>query len=147
MSDIPVYSGLFTSAFLAATLLPAVSEAVLAGLLLDRPSDAVLLVAIASAGNVLGAMVNWVLGRFFSELRYKKWFPISPDKFDKAIGWYERWGYWSLLMAWAPIIGDPLTVIAGVLRCRLVVFIFFVTIGKTLRYILVAATTLHWMGL
>ncbi len=141
-----VYGGLFTSAFLAATMLPVVSEAVLAGLLVDRADQVWALVATATAGNVFGAMLNWLLGRFFSELRHKKWFPISEAHYDRAIGWYQRFGYWSLLLAWAPFIGDPLTVVAGVLRCHIVPFVIFVTVGKLARYIAIAAITLHWTG-
>lgn len=145
MADFAVLGGLFTSAFLAATMLPVVSEAVLAGLLIDRADQVWLLVAVASAGNILGAMVNWVLGRFFSDLRDRKWFPVSAKQYDRAVAWYQRWGYWSLLLAWAPFIGDPLTVIAGVLRCKLLPFVVFVTIGKVARYAAVAAITLNWI--
>lgn len=146
MDDAYVYFGLLTSAFLAATMLPAVSEAVLAGLLIDRTNQVWALVLTATLGNVLGAVLNWVLGRFFSELRHARWFPVSERRYEQAIQWYQRWGYWSLLLAWAPIIGDPLTIIAGALRVGLVPFLVFVTTGKLVRYILIAAATLHWIG-
>ncbi len=143
----PAISGLFASAFIAATLFPAASEALLVTLLLDDPGRAWLLVLVASAGNVLGSVLNWAFGRFLIRFQGRKWFPVSKQGLARATGWYQKWGYWSLLLAWVPLIGDPLTVAAGVLRCRLWIFVVLVTIGKAGRYILIAATTLHWMGL
>ncbi len=140
-------SGLFTSALVAATLFPAASEAVLVGLLLNDPDRAWLFVTVASIGNVLGSVVNWALGRFFVHFQDRKWFPVPEKALTRATYWYQRWGYWSLLLAWTPIIGDPITVAAGVLRCKFWIFLGIVTISKTGRYLVLAATTLHWMGL
>jgi membrane protein YqaA with SNARE-associated domain len=67
---------------------------------------------------------------------------VKPEAMAKAEGWYRRWGYWSLLLSWAPIMGDPLTVIAGVMREPLPVFLLLVTIAKTGRYIVLAYLTL-----
>ena len=75
-----------------------------------------LLVAVATAGNVLGSVVNWALGRFFAHFADRPWFPVSAAAFERATAWYGRFGVWSLLLAWLPVIGDPLTVAAGVLR-------------------------------
>lgn len=143
---LPALSGLFASAFIAATLFPAASEALLVKLLIDAPDHAGLFVFVASVGNVLGSIMNWVLGRFLIRFQDRKWFPVSKPALARATGWYQKWGYWSLLLAWVPIIGDPLTIAAGVLRCRFWVFVVLVTIGKTGRYLVLAATTLHWMG-
>ena len=142
MLEAAPYAGLFLSAFLAATILPMQSEAVLVGLLLTKHSP-VALVAIASVGNVLGSIVNWMLGRGIERFRDRPWFPIDQQSFDRAQAWYQKYGKWSLLLSWAPIIGDPLTLMAGVLRERLSIFVLLVSIAKTARYVALAALTLN----
>lgn len=142
MDAVLTLSGLFAIAFVAATILPAQSEAALVGLLVAGTHSPVLLVAVASLGNVLGAVVNWALGRGVERFRDRKWFPVSPSSLDRATGWYRKWGRGSLLLSWAPIGGDALTVAAGVLREPLWSFVVLVTIAKTARYIVLAAATL-----
>jgi membrane protein YqaA with SNARE-associated domain len=139
MAELGLYAGLFLVAFLAATILPAQSELGLAGLVMSGNHSVVLLVAVASVGNILGAVVNWGLGRGIERFAGRRWFPVTPDRLDRAAGWYGRFGRWSLLLSWAPIIGDPLTVAAGVLREPLASFLALVAIAKTGRYIAVAA--------
>ena len=146
MDDVALLGGLFAIAFAAATILPAQSEAVLVGLLAAGTHSPLLLVAVASAGNVLGAVVNWALGRGVERFRGRSWFPVRPDSLDRATVWYRRWGRWSLLLSWTPIMGDALTVAAGVLREPLWSFILLVTVAKTARYIVVAAATLGVMA-
>ncbi len=146
MGSFAALGGLFMSAFLAATVLPGSSEALLAGLLLAGREDPALLVAVATVGNVLGSVVNWVCGRFLSVYKGRRWFPVSPRRFDQAVGWFKRYGLWSLLFAWAPIVGDPLTVIAGTLRTPLLPFLVLVTLGKFARYLFVAAVAYAWTG-
>jgi len=92
-------AGLFGVAFLAATVLPAQSEAALVGLQLAGYPVAVL-VLVGSAGNTLGALVNWALGRGLGRYRDSRWFPVSPPALDRACGWYRRWGRWSQLQSW-----------------------------------------------
>lgn len=142
MAELGIYSGLFLIAFLAATVLPAQSEVGLAGLLLSGDHPAVALVAVASAGNTLGALVNWYLGRGIERFSDRKWFPVTPGRLQRATRWYRRYGRWSLLLSWAPIVGDPLTVVAGVLREPLASFLLLVAVAKTGRYVAVAALTL-----
>ena len=129
--------GLFLSAFTAATILPMQSEAVLVGLLAAGYPPWLMLVA-ASLGNILGAVVNWLLGRWVERFRDRRWFPVSPERLEKAGQWYRRTGKWSLLLSWMPIVGDPLTVVAGVLREPFWIFLVLVTIAKTGRYIVLA---------
>lgn len=143
MIDLSAYLGLFAIAFVAATILPAQSEAALVALLVAGAQSPVILVAVASVGNVLGAVVNWALGRGVERFRDRKWFPVSAAQLDRATGWYRRWGRWSLLLSWAPIGGDALTVAAGVLREPLWSFVLLVAIAKTLRYVVLAAVTLN----
>jgi len=126
MGEIAAYFGLFAAAFLAATLLPAQSEALVVGLLLSDYAPW-LVVLVASVGNVLGSVVNWLLGRGIEQFRGRPWFPASPATLARAERWYRRFGKWSLLLAWMPIIGDPLTLVAGVLREPFPVFLLLVT--------------------
>ena len=145
MSTLGVYAGLFAVAFLAATILPAQSELGLAGLILSEDYSVPLLIAVASIGNTLGAVVNWLLGRYINRFQERKWFPATHEQMDKATGWYHKYGRWSLLMSWVPIIGDPLTLAAGVLREPFWSFLILVAIAKTTRYLGVAALALHWV--
>ncbi|OPY74607.1 MAG: Inner membrane protein YqaA [Syntrophorhabdus sp. PtaU1.Bin153] len=136
------YLGLFAAAFGAATLLPLQSEAVLTSLLILGKHPVWALVAVATAGNSLGAVVNWFLGRYIEHWRHKPWFPVGEDKLARAQRGYHRYGRWSLLLSWMPVIGDPLTVIAGVMREPLVSFVLIVSIAKLGRYLVIAAITL-----
>jgi membrane protein YqaA with SNARE-associated domain len=142
MADLSVYAGLFLAALLAATIIPAQSEAVLVGLLITGKYDPWLLVSVASVGNVLGSVVNWLLGYWIQKLKHKKWFPIKPQSLARAVAWYQRYGRWSLLLSWVPIIGDPLTVAAGVMREKLGIFILLVSAAKLGRYCVLAVVTL-----
>jgi membrane protein YqaA with SNARE-associated domain len=138
-----VYTGLFLAAFLAATLLPAQSEAVLAGLVVAGYPPAWLLLA-AGAGNVLGSLLNWYLGRGIAHYQDRRWFPVRPAALERARCWYTRYGYWSLLLSWVPVIGDPLTLVAGVMREPLRVFLPLVTLAKFGRYVVVILLALHY---
>jgi membrane protein YqaA with SNARE-associated domain len=128
------YLLLFSSAFLAATILPFYSEVMLYALLREG-GDPLILVIVATLGNTLGAVVNWGLGLYLSHFQDRRWFYFSRRQIDGAQRWFQRYGYWSLLMAWMPIGGDALTLIAGVLKVRLSIFLVLVGTGKALRYI------------
>ena len=136
------YFGLFVAAFLAATVLPLSSEVVLSALLLTDLSP-VALITVATTGNVLGSLVNYALGYWVSLAVIKKWLRISEEEFVRAEQRFVKYGMFSLLFAWVPIIGDPLTVIAGVLRIRLLWFVLLVLIGKLFRYIMVSQIVLN----
>ena len=131
---------LFLSAFGAATLLPLQSEAVLVGLLAQMQYPVWLLVAVASLGNILGSCVNWWLGLKVEQYKNKKWFPVSEQKMLQAQGIYQKYGFWSLLLSWVPVIGDPITLIAGLLKENFVRFVVMVSIAKVGRYLFV-----YWM--
>lgn len=125
---------LFISAFGAATLLPLQSEAVLIGLLFQNEHAAWGLIAVASLGNILGSCVNWYLGIQVEKYKHKKWFPVSEQNMQKAQKTYQKYGYWSLLLSWVPIIGDPITLIAGLLKENFARFMLIVSIAKIGRY-------------
>lgn len=139
--------GLFLSAVLAATLLPLSSEAVLAALTAVGGRDLVFLVLLATAGNTLGAWINWALGRYFLSWRSRRWFPIKPERLDKATAWFGRYGVWSLLLAWLPVVGDPLTFAAGVLKVNVWKFLILVAAGKGARYVAVVVAVMGATGM
>lgn len=139
-----VYVVLFLSAFASATLLPGSSEATLFALLATGRGDPSLLLVVATFGNVLGSLLNWMLGRYLFHFRKHPWFPIGPEAYDRAIQRFRRYGVLLLLLSWAPVIGDPLTLVAGVLRIRLLPFLLLVSLGKGGRYIIIFTVSNWW---
>lgn len=146
MFDTAAYGVMFASALIAATVFPAQSEAVLVAFLLGGDHSVAMLLLVASVGNILGSVVNYGLGLAAQSLRHKPWFPVSQKALKRARVRYHRYGRWSLLLSWAPIIGDPLTVAAGVLREPFWSFLILVSIAKTGRYIVLTALTLGWIS-
>lgn len=138
MDPTAAYLSLFAASFLAATVFPAQSELLLAGMLVSGAYDEGLLLLVATAGNTAGACVNWLLGRFIQSLESRRWFPVSPAKLARAEKWYRKWGKWSLLLSWAPLIGDALTVLAGIARVPMTTFVALVAIAKGGRYLVLA---------
>ena len=132
-----IYLSLFGISFLAATILPFSSEFTLASLILLSKYNSLLLLIAASFGNILGSVVNWILGFYSRKLQTKKWFPFKEHQIIKSSYWFNRFGKWSLLFAWVPIVGDPLTLIAGLLRVKFLEFIILVAIGKITRYFVI----------
>lgn len=124
---------LFVAAFGAATVLPFQSEVVFVALQLSGDIGVGWLIAVASVGNVLGAVVNYVLGRWVTHFRHSGWFPVTGRQLDRAQHWYNRWGVWTLLLSWAPF-GDAFTVIAGMMRTPFWLFLLLVSLAKTGRY-------------
>lgn len=139
MSQLAVYASLFWIALLAATFLPLQSETVLFGLLISKSYHWWILVLIATAGNILGSVINWWIGRNIAFLEQYKWFPVKRKSMERAEMWYQKYGYWSLLLSWVPIVGDPLTIVAGIFRERFLIFLALVSIAKISRYLVVAA--------
>ncbi len=128
---------LFFSALISSTLFPGGSEALLL-YRLNEEETAITLVLIATAGNVLGSCITYAMGRLGNEAVHKKWLRISTEQTERAETWFNRYGKASLLLAWLPIVGDPLCLIAGLLRCHLITFLIMVTIGKFIRYAILA---------
>jgi len=129
------YFQLLIISFLAATILPLSSELVLSTMLLTDSFDKYLLLVVASFGNIFGSSVNWYLGKKILIFKDKKWFPVNEKQIAKSEMYFKKYGIWSLLLAWVPIIGDPLTVIAGILRVNFFTFLLLVSFSKTSRYI------------
>ena len=140
-----MYSALFLSAFLSATLLPGSSEVLLVSLL-TQGYDPMILWLYATAGNTLGSAMNWVLGRYLLHFQQRRWFPLKSAALLRAQLWFQRYGVWSLLLAWAPLIGDGLTFIAGVMRVRFMLFLLLTAIGKGLRYAIIVGL-MDWLAL
>ncbi|MBQ4812756.1 hypothetical protein A7985_20710 [Pseudoalteromonas luteoviolacea] len=134
-----VYLSIFFSAFISATLLPASSELLLSGMVAKQMGAIAPLWLFATLGNVLGSCVNYYLGTRVEVLSHYRWFPVSERSLAKAQVHYQKYGPLSLLFAWLPIIGDPLTLVAGVFKVRFSLFLLLVSVGKGLRYALVIA--------
>ncbi|NLU12102.1 MAG: DedA family protein, partial [Gammaproteobacteria bacterium] len=98
------YLGLALSACIAATLLPMQSEAALVALLTLKPSAVYSLVLVASLGNIIGSQINWWLGTQLQRWQTRRWFPVTPAQLERAQHWYQRYGRWSLLLSWLPIV-------------------------------------------
>ncbi|MGR0306465.1 YqaA family protein [Acinetobacter beijerinckii] len=129
------YLLLFLSAFGAATLLPLQSEALLMTLLVQGLSNSFYLILVATIGNVLGSCVNWWLGLKIEHFKDKKWFPVSEQRLLQAQQIYHKYGFYSLLLSWTPVIGDPITLIAGLMKENFWRFLLIVTIAKGGRYL------------
>lgn len=128
---------LFISALISSTLFPGGSEALLL-YRLNEGGDAVSLVLVATIGNVLGSLITYGMGRLGNEALHRKWLRTDEKRIAQAEGWFNRYGRPSLLFAWLPVIGDPLCLVAGLLRCSLPLFLLLVTIGKLARYTVIA---------
>lgn len=145
LSNAGAMIGLFMTGLVAGSFLPLPSETALIAMLLHSSYPVWLLLVVSTVGNVVGSVINWAIGRALEKFRHRRWFPASEEQLEKAQRWYHRYGRWSLLMSWVPIVGDPLTVIAGVMREPLWFFLILVTIAKFARYAVIAALTLQWM--
>ena len=132
------YLSLFIVSFLAATILPFSSEAILATYLLSETYNKFLLIFFASFGNILGSIFNWFLGIYFLKFQDKKWFPFTKTQIDRSSRWFIKYGKWSLLFTWVPIIGDPITFIAGTMRIKFLIFLLLVSFGKIMRYFFIS---------
>ena len=131
------YFQLSLISFLAATILPFSSEVVLTTMYLSNSFETYFILIFASIGNIMGSITNWYLGKKITLFQNRKWFPISPDQLERSRKYFERYGLWSLLLAWVPIIGDPLTLLAGVLKVRFSIFFVLVSISKISRYVFI----------
>ena len=145
MNSLEAYTSLFISSFLSSTILPGHSEITLTTLIMLEKYSQFLLISFASFGNILGSVINWYLGFYITKFVNKSWFPFKKKQLDKASLWYLKYGKWSLFFSWVPIIGDPLTIVAGIFRVPLVIFITIVSISKVLRYIFVVYVALKFL--
>jgi membrane protein YqaA with SNARE-associated domain len=132
--------GMFLTSFAAATLVPFQSEVVFVALQIAGTLPLVLIVAVASLGNTLGAVVNYAMGLGIERFQDRRWFPVNVAQLARAQRWYARWGVWSLLMSWAPFTGG-FTVVAGIMRTPLWLFLTLVAISKTGRYVILGWIT------
>lgn len=143
MWDLSGYALLAVSAFTSASLLPGSSEVVLAALWYQQ-YEIWLLWLVATVANGAGSVLNWWLGSQVGRFQHKRWFPASPEQILRAQQWSYKFGPYAILFSWLPVVGDPLTVVAGMLRYPLLQFIGLVLLAKGARYgiLLLAADTL-----
>ena len=138
MNAIEVYASLFISSFLSSTILPGHSEIILTAFIFLKKYPIIDLIFFASIGNILGSILNWCIGYFLTNLKDRKWFPINKSQLTRASSWFLKYGKWTLFLSWVPIIGDPLTIIAGIFRVPIHKFIFIVSLAKTMRYVFIS---------
>ena len=131
------YFQLLLFSFLAATILPFSSEILLSTMYMTGSFQTLNLLVIASLGNISGSIVNWYLGKKINLYQKKKWFPESSNQLKKSEYYFQKYGLWSLLLSWVPIIGDPITLFAGILNVRFQIFVILVSISKISRYVFV----------
>ena len=129
---------LFFSGLLSATLLPGSSEALLLYRLHESADQVVLLIVSVTVGNLLGSLITYAMGRGGNHLAHQKWLGIRETSLVRAEQWFQRWGRYSLLLAWLPVVGDPLCLLAGLLKVNLWLFTLLVAIGKLVRYLFLA---------
>ena len=132
-----IYLSLFIVCFLVATIIPFGSEMYFSTLLATGNNISLVLLIVAATGNILGSVFNWICGYYATYFLKKKWFPISQNQVDKATNFFLKYGKWSLLFAWVPLVGDPLTFVAGTLRYSFYSFLLLVSIGKIGRYLVI----------
>ena len=138
MNAIEVYASLFISSFLSSTILPGHSEIILTAFIFLKKYPIIDLIFFASIGNILGSILNWCIGYFLTNLKDRKWFPINKSQLTRASSWFLKYGKWTLFLSWVPIIGDPLTIIAGIFRVPINIFICIVSLAKTMRYVFIS---------
>ena len=143
MNEIEVFITLFLSSFISSTILPGHSEITLTTFIFLNKYNIINLIFIASLGNIFGSILNWYLGFHFVKFKEKKWFPINKRQLEKASLWFLNYGKWSLFLSWVPFVGDPLTVVAGVLRVPIITFLIIVSISKILRYVIASLIALN----
>ena len=134
MNSLEAYTSLLFSSFLSSTILPGHSEITLTAFILLEKYSQFLLIFFASLGNILGSIINWYLGFYITKFINKSWFPFKKKQLDKVSLWYLKYGKWSLFFSWVPFVGDPLTIVAGIFRVHIIIFIAIVSISKILRY-------------
>jgi membrane protein YqaA with SNARE-associated domain len=134
LPELLAHLALALSAFLSATLLPGTSEAALVAAAAEWPADSWSLFAIATAANTAGSVVNWWIGCHVERFAGSRWFPVGKERLAQAQAFAGRYGVWTLLLAWIPVLGDPLTLAAGLMRVRFLPFLALVGAGKALRY-------------
>jgi membrane protein YqaA with SNARE-associated domain len=151
LAELSAYLSLFLVALGAATVMPVLtSEPVVVAMILSGSYEPVTVWLVASLGTTSGAAINWCLARYALHFQDRPWFPVRPEQLKRAAGWFQRYGSWSLLFSWLPVVGDPLTFAAGLLRVSFAWFLVLVASGKAARYAVLIWLTLRgtesWSG-
>lgn len=127
----------FFIAFLSASLIPIQGALIMLALLASGKYTDWLLVLVACAGTLAGIGINWILGRYLSRFQNEKWFPVKTSYMDKAKLLFDRHGRATLLLAGVPLIGDPITIVAGALRINFGFYFLTAGLSKCAQYGLV----------
>ena len=122
---------------MVATIIPFGSEVYFITLLSLEKYNHFILFLVVSVGNVLGSLFNWICGFYINFFIKKSWFPINNKIIDRGNKLFIKYGKWSLLISWFPLIGDPITFAAGTLRYPIIPFLVLVSIGKVGRYLII----------
>lgn len=125
-------AAVFAASFIAATLIPFSSEAVLFGYLRLHPEQVSIAIALATLGNTAGGMTTYLVGRLLPERAQAR---VDP----RALRWLTRFGAAATVLGWLPVIGDGLCLAAGWLRCNAIAVLLFMTLGRLARYLAIAA--------
>jgi len=137
------YFGIFLSTFIAATLIPMPSELILI-VAFNYGFDPYLVVAIATLGNSLGSLTNYYIGYYSRSEKLIKKFKINQTKLDYWTLKSDKYGYWLGFLAWVPFLGDPLMAIVGFLKVKIKPLMLTITIGKLIRYVVIALAYFYW---
>ncbi len=140
------YLGLFVVSYLSATVVPFSEQFAVVGML-TLGYSAVIIVIVATAGSFLGALTNYFVGQKGSEFVFSRYISIDEKNLNRAEGFFGRWGSFVLLFSWLPLLGDAITVVAGVLHLDLRVFTIWVLIGRLARQIIVVLLATHIISL
>ncbi|MBX3060284.1 MAG: DedA family protein [Anaerolineae bacterium] len=128
------YAGLFFITFLSSTIFPFPSELVVTAMP-PLGYNLWLVIIVAMTGSFLGNLVNYYVGKKGTDFVFARYVSIKPERWAQAESYFQRWGVYSLFFSWLPVVGDPLTVVAGALHCDLRIFTFWVLTGKLVRYL------------
>ena len=138
LSDYGLF-GMFLSSLLAGTVLPFSSEVVMVALAAAGVSPTALLIT-ATLGNTLGGVINYWIGTLGKEEWLMRYLRTNHERLQKGIGYAQKYGYWSGLLAWVPILGSVISVALGYLRVNFPACLTTFVVGKFTRYIILMAS-------
>lgn len=137
MNELHILIFQFSISLLSASIIPAQGELVMFALLASGKYTAWLLLCAACTGTFLGVGINWILGRYLSQFQNAKWFPVKSSYIEKSKLLFDKHGRAALLLSGVPLIGDPITIVAGALKVNFGFYLLTAGLAKCARYGLV----------